>query len=156
MRDLIKLGLWDEQMRNRLIYEYGSVQNIAGLPDELKALYKTVWEIPQREIIEMAADRAPFIDQSQSLNLFVASPTYAKLTSMHFFAWEKGLKTGLYYLRTRPAVNPVQFTVDKQAMKEELKLEGKELRQVFDDKLNKQKQGNGEAEQQTDCLMCSA
>lgn len=155
MRDLIQLGLWDEKMKNQLIYENGSVQNISGLSEELKALYKTVWEIPQRELIKMAVDRAPFIDQSQSLNLHVAAPTYSKLTSMHFFAWENGLKTGMYYLRTRPAVNPVQFTVDKLALNESTLLKGKEIRQVFDDKVNKQKQENEEEEQQTECMMCS-
>nr|CAD2170336.1 unnamed protein product [Meloidogyne enterolobii] len=176
MRDLIQLGLWDDQMKNRLISDGGSVQNIVGLPEDIKALYKTVWEIPQREIIKMAVDRAPFIDQSQSLNLHIADPTYAKITSMHFFAWENGLKTGMYYLRTRPAVNAIQFTVNKLALKESSSTtttisleeemsdtleEGETTmivttkgvvkeqvrRQVFDDKLNKQKQQEGGKEE---------
>lgn len=83
------------------------------IPTDLKALYKTVWEIKQRTLIDMAADRAPYIDQSQSLNAFIAQPDYSKLTAMHFHAWKKGLKTGMYYLRTQPAANAIQFTVDK-------------------------------------------
>uniref|UniRef100_A0A1I8B786 Ribonucleoside-diphosphate reductase n=1 Tax=Meloidogyne hapla TaxID=6305 RepID=A0A1I8B786_MELHA len=150
MRDLIQLGLWNEQMRNRLISDGGSVQNIPGLPEEIKALYKTVWEIPQREIINMAIDRAPFIDQSQSLNLHIADPTYAKITSMHFFAWENGpskLECTICVL--------VQLLDEEMSIEEALTTKGKELRQVFDDKLNKQNKGNEEAEQQTECLMCS-
>lgn len=88
MKDLIELNLWDDQMKSRLIADNGSVQNISELPQHIKDLYKTVWEISQKDIIQMAADRAPFIDQSQSLNLHVAEPTYAKLTSMHFCTWK--------------------------------------------------------------------
>jgi ribonucleoside-diphosphate reductase alpha chain len=112
--DLVRLGLWNNDMKNKVIANNGSVQNIAEIPEEIKELYKTVWEIKQRTIIDMAADRGAYICQSQSLNLFIAEPNFAKLTSMHFYAWEKGLKTGMYYLRTKPAANAIKFTVDKQ------------------------------------------
>ncbi len=111
LKDLIELGLWNDEMKNELIKENGSVQNIAGVPEDIKKLYRTVWEIPQKSIIEMAADRAIFICQTQSLNLHISSPTYKKITSMHFYAWEKGLKTGMYYLRTKAAVDAIKFTV---------------------------------------------
>lgn len=113
LRDLVDLGLWDEDMKNALIENNGSVQNIPRIPGDLKAIYKTVWEIKQRRILEMAADRGAFIDQSQSLNVHIAEPTYDKLTSMHFHAWKLGLKTGMYYLRTKPAAQAIQFTLDK-------------------------------------------
>jgi len=108
---LQSLGLWDEEMRQSLLAANGSVQHIDSIPDDVKAVYKTVWEISMRTLIDMAADRAPFVDQSQSLNLFVADPTHAKLTSMHFYAWQKGLKTGMYYLRTKPAAEAVQVAL---------------------------------------------
>lgn len=113
LKDLVSLGLWNNEMKNRIIAANGSVQEITSIPENIRALYKTVWEIRQRTIIDMAADRGAFICQSQSLNLFVSSPTAAKLTSMHFYAWKKGLKTGMYYLRTQAAAQAVQFTVDK-------------------------------------------
>jgi ribonucleoside-diphosphate reductase alpha chain len=103
VRDLVELGLWSEQMRNRIILEKGSIQNIPEIPDELKLIYKTVWEISQKTIIDMSADRGKFICQSQSLNLFFREVNTAKLTSAHFHSWKKGLKTGMYYLRTEAA-----------------------------------------------------
>lgn len=112
LKDLIELNLWDAQMKNRLIAENGSVQNIEEIPANLKELYKTVWEIKQKTIIDMAADRGAFICQSQSLNLFMAEPNMAKLTSMHFYAWKSGLKTGMYYLRTKAAADAIKFTVE--------------------------------------------
>lgn len=118
LKDLVQLGLWNNTMKNAIIAANGSVQHIDGIPEDIKALYKTVWEIKQRSLIDMAADRGAFICQSQSLNLFVDSPTAAKLTSMHFYAWKKGLKTGMYYLRTQAATQAVQFTVEKQGSKE--------------------------------------
>jgi ribonucleoside-diphosphate reductase subunit M1 len=123
LKDLTERGLWNADMKNKLIGANGSVQDIAEIPDDVKALYKTVWEISQKVIIDMAADRGAYIDQSQSLNLHIAEPSFAKLTSMHFYAWKKGLKTGMYYLRTKPAANAIQFTVDKSklASKEENK-----------------------------------
>merc|ERR1719345_420926 len=116
MKDLIALGMWDENMKNMLIASGGSVQQIPGIPDEIKKIYKTVWEVSQRSLIDMAADRGAFIDQSQSFNVHVAEPNFAKLTSMHFYGWEKGLKTGMYYLRTKPAAAAIQFTVDQKAL----------------------------------------
>lgn len=121
LRDLTKLGIWDENMRNRIIADRGSVQNIEEIPKKLRDVYKTVWEIPQRIILDMAADRSPYICQSQSLNIHIAEPTSSKLTSMHFYAWKKGLKTGMYYLRTRPKADAIQFTVDKEALSQDLK-----------------------------------
>lgn len=117
LKDLIELELWSEEMKNAIIANNGSIQSIEGIPQEIKDLYKTAWEIKQRAIIDMAADRGAFIDQSQSLNLFMESPNYKKLTSAHFYAWEKGLKTGMYYLRSRPAVDPIKFTVDTEKAK---------------------------------------
>ncbi|XP_020282426.1 ribonucleoside-diphosphate reductase large subunit-like isoform X2 [Pseudomyrmex gracilis] len=117
MRDLTAKGLWNEDMQNEIVANFGSVQNIECIPDELKVLYKTVWEIPQKVILEMAADRGAFIDQSQSLNVHIGDPTIEKLTSMHFFGWKSGLKTGMYYLRTKPAANPIQFTVDQSKLR---------------------------------------
>jgi len=114
LKDLITLGLWNNKMKNRIIAANGSIQNIVEIPADIKELYKTVWEIKQRNIIDMAADRGAYICQSQSLNLFVDNPTASKLTSMHFYGWKKGLKTGMYYLRTQAASQAVQFTVEKQ------------------------------------------
>jgi ribonucleoside-diphosphate reductase, alpha subunit len=114
LKDLVQLGLWNNTMKNKIIANNGSIQNIDEIPADIKELYKTVWEIKQRNIIDMAADRGAYICQSQSLNLFVDSPTAAKLTSMHFYAWKKGLKTGMYYLRTQAAAQAVQFTIEKQ------------------------------------------
>ncbi len=114
LKDLVQLGLWNNSMKNAIITANGSIQGIDAIPAELKELYKTVWEIKQRSLIDMAADRGAFICQSQSLNLFVDNPTASKLTSMHFYAWKKGLKTGMYYLRTQAATQAVQFTVEKQ------------------------------------------
>lgn len=114
LEDLTRLGLWTEETRNLLIKNNGSVQNIPGIPDELKALYKTAWELSMKDILDMAADRGAFVDQSQSLNMFIAQPNFAKLTSMHFYAWQKGLKTGMYYLRTQPAAEAIKFTVTQE------------------------------------------
>lgn len=115
VNDLIKLGIWGDKMRNEIIANNGSVQNINSIPDEVKALYKTIWEIKQKSVIDMSAGRGPYIDQGQSLNVFMEDPNFGKLSSMHFYAWKSGLKTGMYYLRTRAAVNAVQFTVKSDA-----------------------------------------
>ena len=114
LNDLIRLNLWDEEMKEALIVSNGSVQHIEGLPQELKDRYKTVWEISQKAIIDMSADRGAFICQSQSLNLFVENATMAKLSSMHFYAWQKGLKTGMYYLRSKAAVEPIKFSLSEK------------------------------------------
>ena len=116
MKDLINLGLWNETMRNRLIATNGSVQNVPGIPQNIKDLYKTVWEISQKVIIDMAADRGAYICQSQSMNIFMQDPNFGKLTSMHFYAWKKGLKTGMYYLRSQAAAAAIKFTLDKSAL----------------------------------------
>jgi len=113
---LIERGLWSEKMAKQLIAHRGTVQNIPNVPEDIKAIFKTVWEISQRSIIDMAADRGIYIDQSQSLNLYVEEPTRAILTSMHFYGWKKGLKTGQYYLRTRPKAKAMQFTVSTKPM----------------------------------------
>ena len=114
LRDLVKLDLWDDDMKNRLIAANGSVQNIDEIPDNIKLLYRTAWEISQRSILDMAADRGAYICQSQSLNIFMGNVTNSKLTSMHFHAWKSGLKTGMYYLRTKAAADAIKFTVDKK------------------------------------------
>ncbi|MGA1374680.1 MAG: ribonucleoside-diphosphate reductase subunit alpha [Flavobacteriales bacterium] len=114
LRDLTRLGLWNEDMKNRIIAANGSIQHIDDIPENLKALYRTAWEIPQRSLIDMSADRGAFICQSQSLNVFMENVNAAKLTSMHFYSWKKGLKTGMYYLRTKAATDAIKFTVDKR------------------------------------------
>jgi len=115
LKDLVDLGLWNEGMKNKLIEANGSVQSIAEIPQNIKDLYKTVWEISQKTIIDMSADRGAYICQSQSLNIHIKDPNFGKLTSMHFYAWKKGLKTGMYYLRTKAAADAIKFTVEKQA-----------------------------------------
>ncbi len=114
MKTLVDMNLWDDRMRMRIISDKGSIQNIPEIPQKLKDIYKTVWEIKMKSVIDMAADRGAFVCQSQSMNLFIAEPTLAKMTSMHFYAWKKGLKTGMYYLRTKPKADAIQFTVDKE------------------------------------------
>ncbi len=114
LEDLTKLGLWNQDMKEMLMAHNGSIQNIPGIPAELKELYKTAWEISQRTIIDMAADRGAYICQSQSLNLFKESVTFGNLSSMHFHAWQRGLKTGMYYLRTKAAVDPIKFTLSEK------------------------------------------
>jgi len=115
LKDLVDLGLWNESMKNKLIEANGSVQNIPEIPQNIKDLYKTVWEISQKTIMDMSADRGAYICQSQSLNIHIKDPNFGKLTSMHFYAWKKGLKTGMYYLRTKAAADAIKFTVEKQA-----------------------------------------
>lgn len=116
LRDLIEHDLWTSDIRNKVIAHGGSVQNIPDIPSWIKDLYKTVWEIKQKHVLDMAADRGPFICQSQSMNVHLAEPTFKILNSMHFYAWSRGLKTGMYYLRTRPKATAIQFTVDQQAL----------------------------------------
>ena len=118
LKDLIGLGLWNEEMKHQLMAANGSVQNIPGIPDHIKMLYRTVWELSQKAIIDMAADRGAYICQSQSMNLFVENANFSKLTSMHFYAWQKGLKTGMYYLRSKAAVDPIKFTVSQGAQQQ--------------------------------------
>ena len=118
LRDLVKLGIWDDRLKNKLMASNGSIQNIDEIPENIKNLYKTAWEISQKVLLDMAADRGAFIDQSQSLNIFMENANFAKLTSMHFYGWKAGLKTGMYYLRTKSATDAIKFTLDKEAMSE--------------------------------------
>ena len=118
LRDLVKLGIWNDRLKNKLMASNGSIQNIDVIPENIKELYKTAWEISQKEILDMAADRGAYIDQSQSLNIFMENANFAKLTSMHFYGWKAGLKTGMYYLRTKSATDAIKFTLDKAAISE--------------------------------------
>lgn len=115
---LVDMGIWSEDLKNKIIANRGSVQGISEIPKHVQDVYKTVWEISQKKVLQMAADRGAFICQSQSMNVFMDDPTFKKLTSMHFFGWSSGLKTGLYYLRTKPAADAIQFTVDKKYKEE--------------------------------------
>ena len=117
VKELLALNLWNDEIKNLIIKNEGSIQNIPNIPDDIKKIFKTVWEISQKALINMAADRGAFICQSQSLNLFIAQPDFQKLTSMHFYAWKKGLKTGIYYLRTRPVAKAQQFTIEPERKK---------------------------------------
>ena len=114
VNDLLSINLWNDTIKDKIIREEGSILNIEEIPNFLKEIYKTAWEIKQKDIIDMSSDRGKYICQSQSLNLFVAVPNYKKLSSMHFYGWKKGLKTGMYYLRTRPSSKPIQFTIDPE------------------------------------------
>lgn len=120
MDDLLTLGLWSEEMRNILIEHEGSVQNIPCIPQNIKDLYKTVWEIKMKCVLDMASDRQAFVDQSQSLNIYLARPTFGQLSSMHFYGWKKGLKTEMYYLRTKPISSAIKFTVDQDMVEKSL------------------------------------
>jgi ribonucleotide reductase alpha subunit len=119
MKELIDLGLWNEQIKNNIIANKGSVQQLTVLPEHIRNKYKIVWEIPMKQLIDMSADRGAYICQSQSLNLWMEEPVYNKLTSMHFYAWEKGLKTGIYYLRRKAKHQAQQFTIEPDARVEE-------------------------------------
>lgn len=140
VKELSKRNLWNKEIRDNIILENGSVQNIKNFPDDLKEIYKTVWETSQRTVIDMAADRAPFIDQTQSMNLWLSNPTFGKVNSMHIYAWEKGLKTGMYYLRSRSAVDAVKVTVSSEKI-------------ARDNIINSQVEKKDDIEE---CLTCSA
>ncbi|XP_031632310.1 ribonucleoside-diphosphate reductase large subunit-like [Contarinia nasturtii] len=149
IKDLTEIGMWDDDMKNEIIADYGSIQNITRIPQKIRDLYKTVWEISVKATMNMAADRGAFIDQSQSFNIHVAQPTYAKMSSIHFYAWKLGLKTGMYYLRTRPAANPIQFTVDKK------RLAASRALNKTNDQSNDRSQTAEELELQMAGLVCS-
>ena len=140
IRDLIELDLWNDEMRNKIMANEGSVQNIDEIPEELKSVYKTVWEIKQKALIDLSIQRGPFICQSQSLNIFMEEPDFKRLSSMHFYGWSKGLKTGSYYLRTRPRVKTQKFTLEPPSNKPSLKVEA----------------NTEETEEERECLTCSA
>ncbi|MEL6926430.1 MAG: ribonucleoside-diphosphate reductase subunit alpha, partial [Bacteroidota bacterium] len=125
LKDLIGLGLWNEDMKQTLMAANGSIQDIEEIPQDLKDLYKTAYELSQKVIIDMSADRGAYICQSQSLNLFVENANFGKMSSMHFYAWQKGLKTGMYYLRTKAAVDPIKFTLNQQKLQEQKAKVGK-------------------------------
>lgn len=125
MKELMALGLWDQDMIDHIKYFEGSISRIPNIPDEIKQIYRTVWEIPQKSIIEMSADRAPFVDQTQSLNIFMENPTFVKLTSAHYYGWRKGLKTGMYYLRSKPSSEAGKFGIDIEKINVLDKLYGK-------------------------------
>ncbi len=147
LKDLIGLGLWNEEMKNRLIQANGSVQAIPEIPQNIKDIYRTVWEISQRSIIDMSADRGAFIDQSQSLNIHIQDANFGKLTSMHFYAWKKGLKTGMYYLRTKAAADAIKFTIKKQEASKPTDL---------DQKADKLAQVSCSLDNPDDCIACGS
>ena len=140
--DLIKLKLWNNEIREKIMINDGSVQNIDEIPNDIKELYKTVWEIKQKSIIDMSADRGAFICQTQSMNLFVAEPNPNLLTKMHFYTWSKGLKTGMYYLRTKPKASTQQFTIDPRKSKSNLK--------------NNSNMNQSNQQEPEDCISCGA
>lgn len=148
VRDLINLGLWNNEMRNEIISRDGSIAQIQSIPENLRLLYRTVWEISQKCIIEMAADRGKYIDQSQSMNLFLPIPSPGKITSMHFYAWKCGLKTGMYYLRTQGAVGAIKFTVDAARLRE-IKAEENRGAQSTGGTVNEESDSK-------ECLMCGS
>merc|ERR1712093_911634 len=153
MGDLIERKLWSETMQMQLIAHNGSVQNI-DLPQELKELYKTVWEIKQRIVLDMASDRGAYIDQSQSLNIHMIDATTAKLSSMHFHGWQLGLKTGMYYLRTKAAVDAIKFTVDVESVRRASKTnESEDAKKTAEQKAIETLKA---AEPKSACLNCSA
>lgn len=152
LKDLIEMGLWNNEMKQRLMAANGSIQNIDNIPQNIKELYKTVWEIKQKVIIDMAADRGAFICQSQSLNLFVENPNLAKLSSMHFYGWKKGLKTGMYYLRSKAAVDPIKFTLDADYKKKYG--DNKEVLDINDE--NAEVQEGAVCNMEDGCLMCGS
>ena len=117
MQDLLKLDMWNEKIKNNIIANNGSIQHLDKIPVEIREKYRTVWEIPMRQLIDMAADRGAFVCQSQSLNLWLEDPNYSNLTSMHFYSWSKGLKTGIYYLRRRARHQAQQFTIEPEKNK---------------------------------------
>ncbi len=147
LEDLVELGLWNNDMKEEIMRANGSVQDIDSIPQELKDLYKTVWEMSMKDIIDMARQRGYFIDQSQSLNLFMKDPDFAKLTSMHYYGWKSGLKTGMYYLRTKSAVNAIQFTLSNKKEKvEDEPISSDDFKQMIE-----QSKDNPD-----DCLMCGS
>tara|TARA_B100000686_G_scaffold354727_1_gene466704 strand:- start:23406 stop:25838 length:2433 start_codon:yes stop_codon:yes gene_type:complete len=168
LEDLVKIGMWNEEMKQELMRANGSIQHIDAIPEDLKDLYKTVWEMSMKDIIDMARHRGYFIDQSQSLNLFMEGATMSKLTSMHFYGWKSGLKTGMYYLRTKSAVDAIKFTIENKANKEEpvkvksneatISVDGAEptpVEPLSPDEL-KEMLAKSKSSEEDDCLMCGS
>ncbi|KAF7459368.1 putative ribonucleoside-diphosphate reductase, large subunit [Cryptosporidium felis] len=160
LNDLLELGLWNDRLKQNIIANNGSIQDIPNIPEEIRQLYKTVWEIKQKSVIDMAADRGPYICQSQSLNIHMENANFAKLSSMHFYGWRKGLKTGIYYLRTQSATRPIQFTVDQQLLKSDV---AKDQDSANSNKRQAFESGDAPAcplrpsdlKDGTECMMCS-
>lgn len=156
--DLIGMGVWNEDMKQLLMASNGSVQDIPGIPDDLKSLYKTVWEISQKAVIDLAADRGAFICQSQSMNLFVENPNFSKLSSMHFYAWQKGLKTGMYYLRSKAATDPIKFTIEHSLQQNRVSKKTTAtvaVQQPIDEQAPEMPEGKACSLDDPDCIMCS-
>merc|ERR1739838_187646 len=151
LRDLISLGIWTPLLKDKLIAANGSVQRLAEVPADLKAIYKTVWEISQKTLINLAAERGRYVDQSMSFNIHMTDPNVGKLTSMHFYGWKKGLKTGMYYLRTKAATDAIKFTVDQEALDKDAEM--KKLQQQKEDNLKQMSSG---LDDKDDCVMCGA
>ena len=156
LKDLIRLNLWGDEMKQRLMAANGSVQEIPEIPQELKDLYKTTYEISQKVIIDLAADRGAFICQSQSMNLFVENPNFGKLSSMHFYAWQKGLKTGMYYLRSKAAVDPIKFTLDQKHQRVNVKAKATANVGAIAESMENMADGQACSLDDPDCLMCGA
>lgn len=159
LKDLITLGLWSKEMKDKLIAENGSVQNIKEIPKNIKELYKTVWEIKGKTIIDLAADRGAFIDQSQSLNVHMSNVNFAKLTSMHFYAWKTGLKTGMYYLRSQAAVDAIKITLDPSVVKETAKAKEQALDEAEEKRALRKKQEEDilcSLKNKEDCISCGS
>merc|ERR1712048_1278040 len=151
MKDLLARDLWTPLVKNQLLAANGSIQNIPGIPEDIKALYKTVWEISQKKIIDLAADRGAFIDQSQSLNIHMRGPSRKKITAMHFYGWKKGLKTGMYYLRTQAAADAIKFTVDNE-MLENAEKNSKKMAAKAVENLKR----DAAKQEEEECLMCGS
>lgn len=158
LKDLVELGIWNNKIKEKIIAANGSIQGIEEIPAPIKDIYKTVWEIKQRSLIDMAADRGAFICQSQSLNLFVQDANFAKLTSMHFHSWKRGLKTGMYYLRTKSAADAIKFTVEKeeQAILDAIQTNGESGRQAAKSTAEKMADITCSLENKDDCLACGS
>jgi len=158
LEDLVRLGLWNEDLKQELMRANGSVQQIDVIPDDIKELYKTAWELSMKDIIDMSRQRGYFIDQSQSLNLFMEGATMSKLTSMHFYAWKSGLKTGMYYLRTKSAVDAIKFTLEKKQAEPAKKAEAASA--VVAEPLSpselKEMLAQSRENEDDDCLMCGS
>jgi ribonucleoside-diphosphate reductase alpha chain len=152
LEDLVEMELWDNNMKEEIMRANGSIQHIDKIPQDIKDLYKTVWEMSMKDIIDMARHRGYFIDQSQSLNLFMQDADYAKLTSMHFYGWKSGLKTGMYYLRTKSAVNAIQFTLSKEKKKTTQEQDAPMTPEEFKTMVESSKNGDSD----DDCLMCGS
>merc|ERR1711874_10609 len=153
LHDLIKRKLWTEDVRMQLIAHNGSVQNL-DLPADLRELYKTVWEVKQRIVLDMAADRGAYIDQSQSLNIHMLDASTAKLSSMHFHAWKLGLKTGMYYLRTKAATEAIKFTVDVKSVRSAAAVSQKSSIPAAGPVIPRTEKIENESEQEFECLAC--